>query len=167
MKTRMKAPRPRESEIQRNAITWLRHHGVFVCRRNVITVPIAATATTRRRFVRAGQPGMSDLWGLIPPPGVVRDVFAKDAHIERWRYFDAECKRPGERPTLAQVEWLIGMNRMTGTSFWFESIDMLERVMRCLLAGGRVEYAETTRRYGEAVGPSGDFDVIWPEDQHP
>lgn len=152
--TRTRKARPLEAEIQRNALAWLKAQGIAAWRRNVAAMPIPAAGGQKRRFLRAAEPGQSDLWALLPVacggnPGC--------------RHLEIEIKRPGERPTLAQVLWLTEINRLTGAAFWIDSLAILERVVACLRAGGRVEYLETTRRYGEATGPSGDYDCVWPD----
>jgi hypothetical protein len=146
-----KPPKPREAEIQKTAIAVLEAMGWRVFRRNVGAT--SGSHNGKRWFVRFASPGQSDLWGLMPPPPGDR----------WWRPFEAECKRPGERPALAQVRWLMAMNEITGSAFWFDSLDILERVARCLAAGGYVEYVPTHRKYGESEGPSGDYDIVYPD----
>lgn len=162
MKARTVKPHvPLEAEIQRSALRWLEANGIPAWRRNVITVPIPATATTARRFVRAAEKGQSDIWGVIPADRIAPD--GKSAHLFG-RHFEAEVKRPGERPTLDQVRWLERLNAITGgAAFWFDRLEILERVMRCLRAGGVVEYLGTQRKYGKIWGPSGDYDIVWPD----
>ena len=142
-------PRPRESAIQREALAYLASQGIRAFRRNVVAVK--AEYKGKRRIIRAGSPGQSDIWG----------IFATDDGTGR--HFEAECKRPGERPTLDQVWWLLRMNAITGAAFWFNSVPMLDKVMRCLMLGGRVEYHAGTQRYGRETGPTSDYDIIWPE----
>lgn len=142
-----KPPAPREAEIQRNALAWLKANGIAAWRRNVAAIDIPAVGNSKRRFFRAADAGQSDVWGILPDG----------------RHMEIEIKRPGERPTLAQILWLTRINELTGAAFWVQDVATLERVVRCLMAGGRVEYLTTTRRYGEATGPSGDFDIVHPD----
>lgn len=145
----MKLPRPRESAVQKRALAYLHSRGIIAHRRNVVAFPVVHEG--RRRFVRAGKPGQSDIWGLMPaPPGAVSPW---------WRHLEIEVKRPRERPTLEQVLWLTAVNDLTGAAFWFDDLKILESVVDCLMAGGRVVYLETTRRYGGITGPSGDYDL--------
>ena len=149
-----KPPPPRESEIQRSCLAWLKAHGYFAYRRNVMAM--AGEYNGKRRFVRAGERGMSDITGLIP-----RNRLPLGA---QWaRPFDVEIKRPGKRPTLEQVHWLRHTNTLTGAAFWVTDLTMLERVMACLSAGGRVEYAAETKRYGKTCGPSDAYGIVWPD----
>lgn len=147
------APRPLEREIQHNAIIRLESLRCVVRRRN--TGAVRATHKGRERLVRFSEVGASDLTGYTPPP----------PGWPWWRPFDAECKRPEERPTLDQIEWLVRTNALTGAAFWFDSVEILERVMACLMQGGRVEYLTGRRRYGKAMGPTDEFDIIWPDRQ--
>ena len=150
MKTRArKPPPPKESVVQRKAIKSLQSLGWVVLRRN--TGAIKATYKGRERFVRFSEKGASDLYGFMPPPPGER----------WWRPFDAECKRMGERPRLDQANWLIARNELTGSAFWFDSIDILEHIAVCLTRGGNILYLPTTRKYGGIIGPSGDFDLVF------
>jgi hypothetical protein len=146
-----KPPDPLERDVQKTSVALLRSCGWVVLRRN--TGAMRAVYKGRERLVRFSEKGASDLTGLMPPPPGWR----------WWRPFDAECKRLGERPTLDQARWLLARNELTGAAFWFDAPSVAERVARCLMAGGRVIYLDTTRRYGNAVGPSCDYDIEWPE----
>lgn len=150
-RTATKLPKPLEKVVQRQALAYLKQMGIAAYRRNVIAVP--AEYQGRRRFIRAGEPGQSDIWGVLPN--------TTGRHFGR--HFEAECKRPGERPTLDQVMWLTTMNVITGAAFWFDSIGILATVIDCLRTGGRVQYLDTVRRYGKIEGPSGDYDLVWPD----
>lgn len=160
MKTAARKPlKPREAEIQKTAIAVLKANGIVVYRRNVMAM--GGEHKGKKWFVRAGEPGQSDLWGIIPPR-----VLTPEARTTwgRWgRHFEAECKRPGERPTLDQIIWLIAMNEVTGAAFWFNSTEVLAKVMRCLILGGGIEYVPGTQRYGKASGPSSDYDLVYPD----
>lgn len=159
MPTTRRGMEPREAEIQRNALAWLKTRGIAAFRRNVIGV--RAVHNGKPRFIRAGEPGMADVYGLMPP--AVMPAAARETWGRFGRAFELEIKRPAQRPRLDQVLWLQRINAITGAAFWVTSVDMLDRVMTCLLSGGRVEYLETTRRYGNIVGPSGDYDCVWPD----
>lgn len=142
----LRLPKPLEKTVQRDALQWLAANSIPAWRRNIIAVP--AEYNGRKRFIRSGEPGQSDLWGLL------RIYHGLVVH------FEAECKRPGEYPTLDQVLWLRRINELTGAAFWFDRIEILERVIRHLRSGGRVEYLPGTRRYGKATGPTGDYDLV-------
>lgn len=136
--------RPRESEIQHNGLVFLRSLGWHVHRRN--TGAAHATYRGRERLVRFSEPGASDVWGVIPS--------------QSGRHVEVEFKRPGEKPAFKQVLWLREMNRITGSAFWCDNLDTLERVARHIDAGGQVVYLHTTWRYeGGVHGIGGDFDL--------
>jgi hypothetical protein len=158
MSTKAHKPPPLEKDVQSESLGLLKSNGIEAFRRNVMAM--GGEHKGKRWFVRAGEPGMSDIWGIIP--GTLTRQ-AAGAWKGLPRHFEAECKRLGERPTLEQVLWLIRMNDLTGAAFWFDSTEVLVKVMRCLIAGGRVVYLDTTRRYGKATGPSGDYEIDWPD----
>lgn len=153
-----KPPTPLESEVQASIVASLRGLRCEVFRRNVIAVPIPAEGNSARRFVRAGEPGMSDLWGFYPV-----ETRGPAVEVASWNHFEIEAKRPGERPTLDQVLWLRRVNRLTGAAFWADSADAAARVMTHLIAGARIEYLPTTRRYGGTFAVGDEYDIVYPE----
>ena len=95
-----------ESGVQKVCLDWLNSvPGVCCWRRNVGGV--VAHHKGKARFVRFGQPGMSDAEG-IGPHGV---------HIE------IEFKRLGANATASQVEWLTACRQRGAIAFWADSLD--------------------------------------------
>ena len=136
-----KTLRPLEADLQRAAIDLLTSYQIRVYRRN--TGAIKASHNGKPRFIRFSEPGQSDLW-LIFPDG---------------RHGELEIKRPGERPTLAQVRWLIECSTRC-PAWWIDNLSTLVRVVDSILRGSRIVYREDVRRYGkEGWGPSGDYDL--------
>ena len=94
-----------EADVQRVCIDWLNTiPQVQVWRRNVGGV--MAHYKGKARFVRFGQPGMSDAEG-IGPHGV---------HIE------IEFKRLGVDASASQVEWLTLCRNRGAIAFWTDSL---------------------------------------------
>lgn len=139
----VKAPIPRESEVQRDGMAWLRSQGCQVYRRNT-----GGMYDARGNFVRFSEKGASDSWA-ISPAGI---------HLE------VEWKRSGETPTLDQVLWLIKTNgHGYSASFWVDNLATLEVVYRHVTHGGRVAYSNAPKRYRvrgkDVYGPCGEYDL--------
>lgn len=131
-----KIPPPRESKIQRSIIVRLSRLGIKLWRRNVGA--ISGEHGGRRRFVRFGSPGMSDLWGVD----------------RAGRHWEIECKRPGNKPTELQLAWLKEMSGRGCVAFWSDCANIAERVAEAIIGGGNIVWRE-----GE------DFDVMKWEDE--
>lgn len=139
-------PIPSESEILRNCVAVFHALQVPVWRRNVLA--ISATYGGKRRFIKGGERGQADLWGMLPNPNILRS-----------RHFECEVKRPGKRPTLSQVRWLLEVNAITGCAFWVDDPRILKVILEQLLCGARIVYSEATETYEGITGPSCDFDL--------
>ena len=101
-----------ERDIQKAALEFLNIlPGARFWRRNVIAVP--AEYNGKKRFIRAGQAGQSDLWGLY-----------YGVHCE------IEIKRPGEKPTESQAQWIEEIRRLGGIAFWIDSTEDLDKKLR-------------------------------------
>lgn len=98
-----------EKDIQAVTIEWLNTiPNITAWRQNRGAFLGLQTATTKRRFVRFGQSGQSDIGGIVAPRGVMLQI---------------EIKRRGEVPTLDQLEWIGMVNRHGGMAFWCDSLD--------------------------------------------
>ncbi len=112
----VKLPRERESEIQRSIVMRLGHRfGITLFRRNV-----GAMTDSYGHHVRFAAPGQADLWGF-------------DRTAKHW---EIETKRPGNRPTDAQLKWLKYMSNLGCVAFWADSANIAERVAEAVLRGG-------------------------------
>jgi hypothetical protein len=121
-----KPPPERESKIQKSIIVRLERLGITLWRRNVVGYKIDD------RFVRCGKVGQADLWGIdwVEPGGV-------------WaRHWEIETKRPGNRPTPAQLEWLKAMSANGCIAYWADSANIAERVAEAIIAGGRIVWLD-------------------------
>lgn len=101
---------PSEKNIQDACLQWLNSvPRVTAWRQN--TGAAVAQYTTRsgehkRRFIRFGERGQSDISGL--------------AHGIR---LEIEIKKPKEKPTILQEQWMAMIRANDGISFWCDSID--------------------------------------------
>lgn len=66
----------------------------------------------RKRFIRFGVPGMSDIIGIY-----------------KGRFLAVEVKRPGNKPTDIQKSFLEDVRRLGGIATWVDSLDGLIQFM--------------------------------------
>lgn len=109
-----------EQRVQVPCIGVLEAFGLRAHRRNVTRVPFTYKGKTS--WVRFNEPGMSDLWTILP----------SGVHLE------VEVKAPGEVPTPEQVEWLVSVNLRGGIGIWTDDAEWLREVLPHLLDGYRV-----------------------------
>jgi hypothetical protein len=141
----LKVHPPLESDVQREGIATLQAFGWLVYRRNVGAM--SGTHAGKSWFVKFSEKGQSDTWAIM----------------RCGRHAEIEFKRYGKRPTLDQVLWLRKVNARTGAAFWVDSLAYLWTVAKALSEGAVIQYHDTKWMYGKAEGPSGDYDVVWPE----
>ena len=102
-------PKPLEKEIMQGCIAVMELAGWRVFRRNTATM--YASYNGKTRCIRAGQPGMADLWAVLPDG----------------RHAEIEIKRPGNRPGPFQLAWLRSMADIGGhrgsVAFWCDSVE--------------------------------------------
>jgi hypothetical protein len=130
----------KDTTLERSIMSGIRQQlailGVTLWRRN--TGALRSRYKGRDRFVRFGEPGAADLWGVGP----------------EGRHWEIEVKRPGQRPTMKQAAFLMIMHQQGAVAFWVDSIELAERVAVAILDGGRVKWHE-----------DGDYDIEFdPED---
>lgn len=108
---------PREADILRDCLTWLKLHGVLCWRQN--QGAITGMHNGKRRFLRfSSQVGISDILGVLPPSG---------------RLLAVETKRPGRQATAEQAAFLDVVRQCGGVAVCARSIAELEQA---LLAAG-------------------------------
>jgi hypothetical protein len=110
-------PDPSEAEILKTALAILRANGIFAWRNN--TAAFFPESDGRRRCVRCGLPGSSDILGILPDG----------------RFLGLEIKRKGERPRPDQVEFMRQINMSNGVAFWIDEVRHLEKVLPYILKG--------------------------------
>lgn len=157
MSRRTQLPTAPESAVQSTCRSILEAHGCRVERRNTGLWKIVDEKTGKTRYVRFGEPGAADLFGILPGG----------------RHFELEVKRKDERPRLDQVRWLRAANRWA-PAFWVDDPDTLRKVLPALIEGAVVEYLPDRWRFSETfklpggekrtfwlMEPGGDFDIGW------
>lgn len=140
-KRKPKVKPPLESVILKDCMAVYKRLGIPAWRRNVAAM--VAEGQGKRRFIKAGEKGQADTWGILPGG----------------RHLEFEAKRPGNKPTLDQALWLRSTNEAGGASFWADSPEVMERVLRCLVAGGSIHFLDTTWKYEGIEGPGADYNV--------
>lgn len=114
-------PAPREADVQRACVQVAAARGVKLYRNNSRVLRMTGRRG-RRRLMRFGlAKGSSDLIGMLPPSG---------------RFLAVEVKRPGERPTPAQVAWLAEVRLAGGVGCWVDDAATLDGILGRLLAPG-------------------------------
>lgn len=104
---------PREADIQRACLQYLHLIGWHVWRNN--TGATRATDTRgKARFIRYGSPGSADILGVTP----------------RGQFLAVELKRPGNKPTELQAEWLERVRKSGGLAIVATSLDELRNHLR-------------------------------------
>jgi hypothetical protein len=119
-------PEPSEAELLKTALAILRAHGIFAWRNNTAAW-FPEGKDGRRRCVRCGLPGSSDILGLLPDG----------------RFLGLEIKRKGERPRPDQVEFMRQINMSNGVAFWIDEVRHLEKVLPYILKGARMAADES------------------------
>ena len=127
MKSR-KPALPLEAEIQKACLQYLNlQPGVRCWRQN--TGAFAGDYKGKKRFVRYGITGQSDISGIMLPGG---------------RRIEIEVKRPGNVPTEDQAAWLAMIREHGGVAFWIDSLDKcMELFMRYKDFGVRIQTMST------------------------
>lgn len=105
-------PKPSESEIQKACIDWLNTiPGVKVWRQN--TGGMSGEHNGKKWYMKFGQKGQADITGICN--GIRVEI---------------EVKRPGEKPTDDQRDWLRIIGMHFGIAFWTDSIERCVTEMR-------------------------------------
>jgi hypothetical protein len=107
----MKAPR--ETDLVRACLQLLQLHRIPAWRNNAGAATFAGGG--RKRFVRFGVEGGSDVLAVLPPEG---------------RLLAVECKRPGGRLTEAQKAFLDAVCAAGGLALVVRELRDLERALR-------------------------------------
>lgn len=158
MTAKAKADKPLESDVQKACIRIMQKAGWRTLRRNVGSFAMGS------RYFRAGERGQSDTYGIIPRLG--------------GRHFEVEIKRPGNRPSLHQVAWLLRCHHDGAVSFWVDSAEQCAGMVDAIMRGATISYEPTKRLYPvedakgktirdadgqivKAEGPSGDYMVVF------
>jgi hypothetical protein len=126
MKATTKAPRPMENEVQSGILALL------VC----LQIPHFRSnagggyrlgAKGKPQLVQGAPEGWPDITGWLPKDG---------------RFLGIEVKRPGERPTDAQVNWMRRINEDGGVAFWCDNLGVCHAILVKVMKGWRIEMGD-------------------------
>lgn len=92
-----------ETAILKDILGYCAQAGIFAKRRNV-----AGAQRVHGHFIRMGEKGQADLWGILPRSG---------------RHWECEVKQPGEKPSDKQMEWLNNCRASGAAATWVTSLD--------------------------------------------
>ena len=120
MKTKL--PPERERSIQKTGIATLALLGIVLHRRNV-----GGFEDDYGHWVQFADAGQADTYGW---------------DVRTGRHWEIEWKRPGNRPTPAQLDWLRECTRLGAVAFWCDSVAIAERVAAAILKGGKIVWLE-------------------------
>lgn len=109
----MPLPKPKEKDIQRHCLDWLRLWGALPVRVNSGARPWTDGKDRRRFFAFNSEPGCSDVLCLLPDG----------------RYAAIEFKRPGGRLRAEQESFLAAVGRRGGLALVVTSLDELRGVL--------------------------------------
>ena len=113
----MKLTTPKESEIQKGILAFLRAHGAWCVRVN------GGAVKTEKRFIRftdtVGTPDILCCWPMPARSCTHGAVFVA-----------VECKRPGGKLRPEQAATIDAINRAGGVAFVADSIEAVERALK-------------------------------------
>lgn len=89
-------------------VGWLRTEGYDCHRRNAGCVVRSYKGRTRR--IRFSTPGECDWWLIL----------------KNGRHVDLEVKRPGAKPSIHQIVWMLRLNARGASAFWCDDRRILE-----------------------------------------
>ena len=98
---------PLENDIRNLILEWLNLQSGVTCWRQNTGFHVFEHKG-KKRAVRYGQPGQSDISGIMLPSG---------------RRIEIEVKRPGNKPTEDQKAWMAMIREHGGIAFWCDSLD--------------------------------------------
>lgn len=103
-----------EKQVLAQVLAWLKAHGLFAWRNNSGGRVLPGHGG-KGQFVRWGVVGSGDVFVLLPPLG---------------RLVSLECKRPGGKPSAAQVAWAEAVRAQGGGAHVVTSVEELEAALR-------------------------------------
>lgn len=109
--------KPREQDMIRPALQLLAYHGVRAWRNNSGAATAVSAAGKERFFRYGGEPGASDILGLVK----------RGPH--RGRFFALELKMPGKKLTAKQKAFLDEIREDGGIGICASSLDQLNRLL--------------------------------------
>lgn len=107
-------PKPKEKDIQRQCLDWLKLWGALVVRVNSGARPWVDARGRRRVFAFNSEPGCSDALCLLPGGG----------------FAAIEFKKEGEKPTPLQRGFLDKVTKTGGLALVISSLEQLRAALR-------------------------------------
>lgn len=104
--------------------------GVVAWRNN--TGAVVRESKGKRRMVRFGEPGMSDILGWVSWPQVITDAahpLASNFRPMIARFLAVEVKRPGQELTDAQQRFLQSVHQAGGVAIWATSVEDVRKAL--------------------------------------
>jgi hypothetical protein len=103
-----------EGAVVKACLEFLELRGIYAYRQNTGAAEYQDKAG-KKRFVRYGKKGVSDIIGVLPPGG---------------RFIAVECKAPNGRLSEHQIEFLNDIERMGGLAVVARSVEDIENALR-------------------------------------
>jgi hypothetical protein len=100
----------KEADVLRACLDYLKLSGVL-CWRNNTGATVARNAAGRKRFIRFGAPGSSDILGVLPGG----------------KFLAVETKRPGGKLSVLQSEFLAAVTIAGGVALCVSDVRELQR----------------------------------------
>ena len=121
-----KAKPPRESNVLADCLRYLNKvDGIWAWRRSV------GAARTRGRWITYGQPGMSDIQGVLSVPLIILPETGMGERKDTVGvHLEVEVKQRGEEPTPKQAAWLLAILLHGGVALWCASDAELDYKLR-------------------------------------
>lgn len=102
-----------EGEVQNQIIDWLCLKQIFNWRQNTMGVYCGNDDYGKAKFRKAPATGVSDILGVLPSG----------------RFLAIECKRPGGKPSVEQMEFIDNVNANGGLGFIADSLDKVMEML--------------------------------------
>lgn len=132
MSKRTKARKPQvgptENQVKKSFQDFATQRGVFVWRCNSGSL-VFNRADGSKAFLDLAPTGTADVIGLLPDG----------------RFLGVEVKRPDKWPTKEQIAWMQRVNKNNGVAIWADNLATLDRLLKHVLAGGRVVVSDYGR----------------------
>ncbi len=120
-----------EAEVLVQVLEACRMYGIDVDRQNT-----GAGVNPSGQKVRFGQPGNSDVSGMLP------DGRKLDIEVKREDFDPSRLRGKKLEHFKRQLARLRRTNEQGGVGFWTDNVDLVFKVLPIVLAGGRVEETE-------------------------
>jgi len=111
----LKSLLPKEKEIENSILHYLRIRNIFAWKNETIGIFSKERGTFMKKHSKFHMTGQSDILGVF-----------------MGRFLAIEVKRPGNKPTPNQVEFISNVNKHGGIAFVATSVEDVEKMFRQL-----------------------------------